>query len=208
MGGARRYDNSVFINCPFDEAYRPIFDALVFTVFDCGFVARSSLEFAGSGGVRIENIVSLIRECKCGIHDISCTELSADSELPRFNMPFELGIFVGAMKLGMGKQKQKDCVILDREKYRYQRFISDIAGQDVKAHSDDYRIAIRRVRDWLKAASQPGDTIPGGTKMAERYDEFVSALPTLCERVHLTPEEVTFNELATLVPGWLIEKSW
>ncbi len=49
--------------------------------------------------------------------------------LPRFNMPLELGIFLGAKRFGSQKQKQKNGLILDREKYRYQSFCSDIAGQ-------------------------------------------------------------------------------
>lgn len=35
---------NVFINCPFDDEYQPLFRALVFAVQDCGFVARSALE--------------------------------------------------------------------------------------------------------------------------------------------------------------------
>jgi hypothetical protein len=33
------YKWNVFINCPFDEQYKPLFEALVFAVFDCGFRA-------------------------------------------------------------------------------------------------------------------------------------------------------------------------
>jgi hypothetical protein len=32
--------NHVFINCPFDRTYKPIFDAIVFAVRDLGFVAQ------------------------------------------------------------------------------------------------------------------------------------------------------------------------
>lgn len=38
------YNDNVFINCPFDSAYKPLFDAIVFAVHDCGFVARCALE--------------------------------------------------------------------------------------------------------------------------------------------------------------------
>ena len=38
------YNDNVFINCPFDSAYKPLFDAMVFTVHDCGFVARCALD--------------------------------------------------------------------------------------------------------------------------------------------------------------------
>src|ERR1035441_7728852 len=40
----------VFINCPFDTGYQPIFSAIVFAVYDLGFVARCSLEATCPGG--------------------------------------------------------------------------------------------------------------------------------------------------------------
>lgn len=61
-------------------------------------------------------------------------------------MPLELGIFLGAKQFGSSKQKRKKALILDREKYRYQGFCSDIGGQDVRAHGDDPEEAIRLVR--------------------------------------------------------------
>lgn len=209
MGASRRYENSIFINCPFDDEYRPIFDALVFAVFDCGFIPRCSLEITGSGGVRIDNIVGLISECKFGIHDVSRTELDQRSGLPRFNMPLELGIFLGAMKLGTPRQRRKDYLILDRERYRYQKFISDIAGQDIEPHGDDAETAVTKVRNWLNAAPETSEVnLPGGAKMWERYKEFEEQLPELCEAVHLRPEDLTFNDAVFLVSGWLQENPW
>jgi hypothetical protein len=38
------YQFNVFINCPFDDDYAPLFDALVFTVIRCGFNARCARE--------------------------------------------------------------------------------------------------------------------------------------------------------------------
>lgn len=101
------YDYDVFINCPFDFEYRPMLDALVFVVHDRGFQARSTLEIDDSGRVRIENIVALIQECCYGIHDISRTELDRANKLPRFNMPLELGLFLGASRFGSPKQRRK-----------------------------------------------------------------------------------------------------
>jgi hypothetical protein len=48
------YADSVFINCPFDPDYRPIFDALVFVVHDCGYFARCAKEIDDSGVIRIQ----------------------------------------------------------------------------------------------------------------------------------------------------------
>ena len=128
--------------------------------------------------------------------------------MPRFNMPFELGLFLGALKLGTTKQRQKDCLILDREKYRYQRFISDIAGQDIESHSGDYSIAVKRVRNWLNSITPASILIPGGIRMAERYQAFRTELPQLCTQLHLAPNELTFADVVYLVSGWQQENPW
>jgi len=130
-----QFDYGVFINCPFDDSYRSLFEAIVFTVHDCGYVARCSLEVTDASQVRIEKISAIIGSCRLGIHDISRTDLDTATQLPRFNMPLELGLFLGAKRFGSGKHRLKTCLILDVDRYRYQKFISDIAGQDIAAHS-------------------------------------------------------------------------
>jgi hypothetical protein len=91
---------------------------------------------------------------------------------------------------------------LDRERYRYQAFISDIAGQDIREHGDDPRRAIAIVRDWLRSASQRAD-IPGGKVIGERYERFRERLPTLCRDLDLTEDELTFSDYIWLVSFWL-----
>src|SRR5215216_4348592 len=124
------YDDNVFINCPFDEHYTSIFQALVFAIHDAGFVARSALEINDAGQVRLEKIINIISESKYSIHDLSRVELDSSNFLPRFNMPLELGILIGAKRFGNKRQASKAALIMDKEPYRYQIFISDIAGQD------------------------------------------------------------------------------
>jgi hypothetical protein len=146
------YEDHVFINCPFDEEYRPLFQALVFAVHACGMVARSALEVDNGAEVRINKIERIIRECRHSVHDISRVELDAASGLPRMNMPFELGLFLGAQRFGDRRQKKKTCIIFDRVRYRYQKFLSDIAGQDIRAHQGDPAELIRLVRNALATA--------------------------------------------------------
>lgn len=88
------YETSVFINCPFDPQYRPIFEAIVWTVQDLGFSARCATERDDSGEIRIQKIMQIIAQSQYGIHNISRTQVN-DEGLPRFNMPYELGLFVG-----------------------------------------------------------------------------------------------------------------
>lgn len=201
------YEYCVFVNCPFDDDYADLFDAVIFTVHDCGFVARSALEVDNSAQVRINKIFDIIKECKYGIHDISRTELNVDSGLPRFNMPLELGIFLGAKRFGTGKQRQKSALVMDRERFRYQVFCSDIAGQDIKAHQNKTEKAIKVVRDWLRSSDETVK-IPSGSKIARHYSEFREDLPDLCSAANLDLNELIYNDYTTLVVQWLKAHPW
>lgn len=198
------YERSIFINCPFDPEYRSLFDALVFAVVDCGFEPRCAKEASDSGQVRIDKILGIIRECQCGIHDISRTELDKQHRLPRFNMPLELGLFLGAKEFGRNEQRQKRCLILDREPYRYQKFISDISGQDISAHRGDPSVAIRVVRDWLNDGLGNA-MMPSGSTIAERYTEFRAKLPLYCGTFRQKEDELTFVDFRNLVKVSLSE---
>src|ERR1700730_7420898 len=91
----------VFINCPFDAEYRLFFWATVFVILRSGFQARCALETDDSSENRFEEICKIISDCRYGIHDICRrTELDPKSTLPRFNMPLELGLFLGAKRFG------------------------------------------------------------------------------------------------------------
>ena len=202
MSLPKYYNDNVFLNCPFDSLYKPLFDAMVFTVHDCGFIARCALEEVDASEVRIDKIYNIIEDCRYGIHDISRTELDNDSGFPRFNMPLELGVFLGAKKFGQLEQKRKYCLILDKEPYRYQEFISDIAGQDIHAHNNDAEEIVTIVRNWLTTASRR-KRIPGGRKIWEHYQDFTKDLPQLAQVNQLTVEELIFNDYVLLLAQWL-----
>lgn len=203
------YQQAVFLNCPFDDDFRSILEAIVFTIHDCGFIARSALEADDGSQVRIAKIYGIIRECAFGIHDISRTELDPVSSLPRFNMPLELGIFLGAKQFGSSKQKRKKALILDRGKYRYQGFCSDIGGQDVRAHGNDPEEAIRLVRNWLRTGTTgSGVLMPGAGTIQERYRQFRVDLPVMCGELHLDEDDLIFNDYTTLIASWLQTNAW
>ena len=151
---ARNSANDVFLNCPFDDDYEPIFRALIFSIYACGFRPRSAKELDDAGQTRIDKLYDLIGECRFGIHDISRTELDAVNQLPRFNMPLELGIFLGAKRYGGAAQRAKRLLILDVDQYRYQRFISDLAGIDIHEHRGEPDRALRETRNWLANVSR------------------------------------------------------
>lgn len=196
------YDDYVFINCAFTPDFEVMRQAMVFAIIDSGFIPRCTLETVDSSEVRIERIFQLIGECRHGLHDLSATDLN-ENGLPRFNMPLELGIFLAAKHFGSTRQKRKSCLVLDTERYRYQEFCSDIAGQDPKAHSNDPHTAIVRVRDWLR--TQRRDVrLPSGKRMGQRFDRFRDDLPTLCDSLALEPDSLQFNDLTTVVDEWIL----
>ena len=195
------YSFNVFINCPFDDAYKPLFESLVFAITHCGFRPRCALEIDDGSQVRVDKIFRIIEECRFGLHDLSRAELDTSSGLPRFNMPLELGMFLAAKRFGAERQRTKVCLILDLEPYRYQKFISDIAGQDIRAHGRDLDRAIAVTRDWLRASSSR--SMPGGSEIYRQFREFRKQLPTLCKDLRLEPAEVTFNDLTNMTVEWL-----
>lgn len=198
------YSSCVFINCPFDKDYDPILRVIVFTVYDCGFIPRCAREEDDSGNVRLAKIERLILESKYAIHDICRTELDDEFSLPRFNMPLELGLFLGAKSFGNSRQKKKICLILDKEPYRFQKFISDIAGQDISAHDYKPEKAITCIRNWLNTASGRR-TIPGGAAILKRYKKFQIDLPAICKETDLEISEITYNDFSVFASNWLRE---
>ena len=158
-----------------------------------------------AGKTRLDRIVGILSECKYGIHDLSRTELDKVHRLPRFNMPLELGLDLGASRFGPDVMREKRLLIMDKSPYRYQKFISDIAGQDIVAHNGNTKQITRRVRDWLSIESK-GPTIPGGSYLHTQYRVFRDDFPRLCKRQKLHIKQLTFGDFSDVVQLWLEEK--
>jgi len=211
---SRPATHSVFVNCPFDEDYKELFDVLIFAVHDCGFYVRCALESRDSGEIRFQKICQLIRQCRYGIHDLSRTQLDSANQLPRFNMPLELGLFLGAKEFGQTRRLRKVCLVLDTEQFRYQKFCSDLAGVDIEAHDNQPRNLVRVVRNWLQAnqgRSSPRARpmiIPDWSVIFQRYQEFLETLPYLCREHRLNYRELQFPEYVVLIEAWLREHDW
>jgi hypothetical protein len=202
---AKSFEISVFVNCPFDQDYLPLFHAAIFTFHDAGFQARCALELSNAVENRLAKIIRIIGECKYGIHDISRTELNP-SKLPRFNMHLELGIFLGSQSFGDSHQRTKNCLIMDHKPYRYQRFISDLLGQDVSSNDGKVQGVIREIRNWLRVSSGRKN-IPGDDVIRARYRTFRRALPSICQALRLTPQKLTFIDYVDVIGYWLRENT-
>jgi hypothetical protein len=194
------YDESVFINCPFDSAYEPLFHGLIFAVHHMKLEPKSALENTDGGQPRLDKILALIESCKYSIHDISRTEVDPDHGLPRFNVPFELGLDLGCRRYGQPSHGQKTTLILDLNPYRYRTFISDIAGLDVQGHNGDVATAITVVRNWLK---QSAVKAPSGATIYARYQAFQLALPKTCYDLNWDVDNLPFADFSWAAYDWI-----
>ncbi len=199
------YETNVFINCPFDEKYKPTFDAVTFAIHDAGFVARTALEENNTAPERHSKIIKLIKDCKYGIHDISRVETDPASGLPRLNMAYECGMFYGAQLFGNASQKKKEILVLDAEPHRYKQTMSDIAGKDASSHDNDPLKAIECVRRFLN--SKERGSLPGATQMKGRFQKFSADLPLIASSMSCTPAELRsldyWSDLVIAMVEWI-----
>lgn len=195
------YDVNVFINCPFDDDYEPLFRALVFTISSCGFIAQCA-KGASNQNLRFQRILELVGECRYGLHDLSRIDVGV---LPRNNMPLELGVFIGCQRFGAPFDYEKEYLILDSDAHRYNQHTSDVKADDAEYHHDHPEEVIERVRNWLanrpfRDRSQP---IPGADWLLERYARFTNEAPALCDDLFLTFGKLSFEEFRAVTTDWV-----
>ncbi|WP_375404231.1 hypothetical protein [uncultured Sphingomonas sp.] len=164
------FERSVFINCPFDEDYEPILQAILFCVVFLGFHPRIARERNDSAEVRIEKIAALIEASKFSIHDLSRAQAAKKGEYYRLNMPFEYGADWACRRwFGLGRDAKR-FLVLEEKPYRYQAALSDVSGSDIQYHGAKFEVAVRKVRNWL--VSEAGTTAPGAARVLARYVDF------------------------------------
>lgn len=202
-----QYESNVFINCPFDPQYKPFLEAIAFAVLDYGFRIRCASESDDNMEVRLEKIKRIIGECRLGIHDVSRvrTTKNGGKQYPRFNMPYELGLFMGCRQWGSPQDRRKQALILDANREQTRFTSSDLAGLDPHYHNNDYRKAVEEVCAWLSPFSNSSKILPGATAVLERYDLFRQDFLPLCVRLQRTEEEIKFGDYTRIVDEWLYD---
>lgn len=167
------YERQVYINCPFDQDYLPLLRPLLFTVRFFGFFPRIASESLDSAQNRIDKICSIIEVCRYSIHDLSRLRASQAGEFFRMNMPFELGIDYGLRYFGEGKYQGKKFLILEKDRYEFQKAISDLSGVDIKAHKNQPEEVVRAVRNWFVEAADLRE-VPSPRQAWYRFNDFTS----------------------------------
>lgn len=140
-------DNTIFINCPFDEEYQPLLRALLFAVCYYGLEPKIASTDLDSKSDRLKRIIELMKASRYSIHDLSRMKAKRKGEYYRMNMPFELGLDYGLCG------ENKLFLIFENNPYRLKIALSDVNGWDVRPHNDKEEDIIMEFRKWYVAAN-------------------------------------------------------
>ena len=201
------FEKNVFINCPFDKEYVRFLRPLLFTVIYCGLNPKIS-QTKDSGKVRIKHIYSLIQNSKYSVHDLSRMKAKRGGDLARFNMPFELGLDMGARFSARRNTKlaRKKFLIIDAQDFRYQKALSDISGNDIEAYKNQPRLLVVKVRNWI--LSHEKRKIKTGSIIWEKYNEFYFDFTESLKNEGYKPldfQEMKYSELIYFIKKWIRE---
>jgi hypothetical protein len=121
-------------------------------------------------------------------------------------MPFELGLFLGCKMFGKNTHSGKSCLILEYKQHQYDRFFSDISGQDIRAHGNSPKAASEFVRNFLSEKTERL-SIPSPSIIWGRYVKFRKTLPKLANEYNQTVKELTFRDRSEIIKSWLDVKA-
>lgn len=165
------FKRSVFINCPFDDEYAPLLEAILFCVVYFELTPCLSSERLEAGENRLDKIVGMMKASKYSIHDLSRCKAKKSGEFLRMNMPFELGVDLGLRRSSIRRFNEKKFLILEENQYDSKKSLSDFAGQDFEHHKGDYEVLIRKVRDFFRV--EAGIDAPGVAVLVSDYATFL-----------------------------------
>jgi hypothetical protein len=173
------FQDQCFINCPFDKPYRKkMLKPLLFTILH--FNLNPVICENPHNRARLDHIMHLMKNSKYGIHDISRMDLSKSTNLPRFNMPYELGIDFGLRNSGDPVLATKIIYVMEKEPYRYIKSISDINGFDPVHHKNKAEDLTKNLRNVLYNTLQP-PVVKSGSDI---WKDFIKSTSDI--RAHLT----------------------
>lgn len=207
MNSNNDFSKNVFINCPFDDQYIPLLRPILFTIIYLGFTPRIALERSDSGEARINKIIDLIKASKFSIHDLSRIKSSKKSEYFRLNMSFELGVDIGYRIFKDGQTKNKKCLILEKEKYQYQKALSDLSSSDVKSHNNEPEEVIRQIRDWFVVNEL--ERADSGTIIWDSFNKFMADFYLKRKKEGFREKDIQrmpTPEFIRFISEWIIER--
>lgn len=136
-----------FLNIPYDRRYLSLYLAGIAGLCGLGLRPRAAIEIPGPQR-RLGRVLKLLAECRYSFHDLSRVSLSGG--VPRFNMPFELGLAVV-----LGERGRHDWFVLESRRFRLQRSLSDLNGTDPLIHDGSATRLLQALADVFDRPNEP-----------------------------------------------------
>lgn len=137
MAKAKKRRDEVFLNIPYDNKFEKLFVAYIAGISAFGLVPRATLEIPDSSR-RLEKILRLAGNCRYSVHDLSRVQLDPKKpRVPRFNMPFELGLCVAFDSLN--RAHKPNWFVFEAKANRIDKSLSDLKGTDPRIHGRTVR---------------------------------------------------------------------
>ena len=86
-------------------------------------------------------------------------------------------------------------------KHSYQKYLSDIPGQDTEAHRGNIKNVSKIIRDWLSMFTIK--TLPSGSIIYKKFLSFKNDLPKMCKYHEMTMREMTYKDFLLLIRAWI-----
>ncbi len=192
-------ENSIFINCPFDDDYLPLLRALLFVARFYNLEVKISSTDLDSKSNRLSRIIALMRESKYSVHDLSRMKSGKKGEYYRMNMSFELGLDYGI------SGDDKIFLIFESEPYKLKIALSDINGWDVRAHLDSPETLIKEFRRWIVANRNLPQELRSYSysDIWYKYNDFYGSFSDFMENHNLKDEEISVPEYLGYINSYL-----
>ena len=94
-------------------------------------------------------------------------------------------------------------LILDKEEYRFQKFISDIAGQDILSHNNSVSGIIKAIREWLTKITSK--QIQSASFIILQHELFMKQKAELCEKNNFDVNDLSYKDYNDLVKDFHVE---
>jgi len=167
--------SSVFLNVPYDAAFENLLLAYIAAISAYGFSPRAALEIP-FGQRRLDRILSLIRESRYSIHDLSRVQLDRKApRTPRFNMPFELGLTVAVEKTA---HPDHSWIVCESVRRRINKSLSDLDGTDPYIHGGTIAGVFRELGNAFVGSRRQ----PTVTEMSQIYQVLRTQFSSVLKR--------------------------
>lgn len=141
-------EGQVFLNYPFDDAFKPFAQAMHFAVVAAGLIPVCAYDLTAPDRPRLDILIEAITRSRYSAHNFSRLRGEGEQNFARLNMPIEMG-----MALFHALQTQRTahrCGFFVPAPYEFRIAATDLGGLDPIYYENHVLSFLARVYEWLR----------------------------------------------------------